>query len=217
MPIYATAIDTGGHHSHAVYEYARKNRARRVYAIRGRPTGEKHIKDGVTQVDIDWRGKRVKKGVRLWYVGTNMAKDLLFGRLQVEEPGRGYVHLAADMSQEWFRQFAAEVRAVRRTAFGSRSVWTPIRKRNEVLDCCVYALWLEAHLELARKTDKWWANFAAKLGVDEPGDDPGPTETPQKTPATAGVSVSKPRTQPATGVRRAAVRTGSSSYLRSRR
>ncbi|MBH0311324.1 phage terminase large subunit family protein [Alcaligenes faecalis] len=217
MPIYATAIDTGGHHSHAVYEYARKNRARRVYAIRGRPTGEKHIKDGVTQVDIDWRGKRVKKGVRLWYVGTNMAKDLLFGRLKVEEPGRGYVHLAADMSEEWFRQFAAEVRAVRRTAFGSRSVWTPIRKRNEVLDCCVYALWLEAHLELARKTDRWWANFAEKLGVDEPGDDPGTTETPQETPATAGVSVSKPRTQPATGVRRAAVRTGSSSYLRSRR
>ncbi|MDH4869145.1 terminase gpA endonuclease subunit, partial [Alcaligenes nematophilus] len=178
---------------------------------------EKHIKDGVTQVDIDWRGKRVKKGVRLWYVGTNMAKDLLFGRLQVEEPGRGYVHLAADMSEEWFRQFAAEVRAVRRTAFGSRSVWTPIRKRNEVLDCCVYALWLEAHLELARKADKWWANFAAKLGVDEPDDESGPTETPQKTPAIAGVSVSKPRTQPATGVRRAAVRTGSSSYLRSRR
>ena len=220
MPIYATAIDTGGHHTHAVYEFARKNVRRRVYAIKGRPTGEKNIKDGVTQVDIDWRGKKRKKGVRLWYVGTNMAKDLLYGRLQVETPGAGYVHLAANMSDEWFRQLSAEVRAIRKTAYGSRSVWTPIRTRNEVLDCSVYALWLEQHLELSRKSDAWWQRLMDKLGIED--DEPIPKEdedsqTNDKTPAKTGVSVSKPRTKPASSVRRPAVRTGSSSYLRSRR
>lgn len=220
MPIYATAIDTGGHHTHAVYEFARKNVRRRVYAIKGRPTGEKNIKDGVTQVDIDWRGKKRKKGVRLWYVGTNMAKDLLYGRLQVETPGAGYVHLAANMSDEWFRQLSAEVRAIRKTAYGSRSVWTPIRTRNEVLDCSVYALWLEQHLELSRKSDAWWQRLMDKLGIED--DEPIPKEdedsqTNDKMPAKTGVSVSKPRTKPASSVRRPAVRTGSSSYLRSRR
>lgn len=58
-----------------------------MYAVRGRPFGEKAIKDGAGQVDIDWRGKRVKKGVILWHVGTNRAKDLLHSRLAIESPG----------------------------------------------------------------------------------------------------------------------------------
>lgn len=221
MPIYATAIDTGGHHAHEVYEFARRHVRRRVYAVKGRPTGEKNIKDGVTQVDIDWRGKKRKKGARLWWVGTNMAKDLLYGRLQVEKLGPGYVHLAANMSDEWFRQLSSEVRAIRKTAYGSRSVWKPIRTRNEVLDCGVYALWLEQHLELSRKSDAWWQRLMDKLGIED--DEPIPNEdedsqTHDKTPAKTGVSVSKPRTKPASSVRRPAVRTGSSSYLqRSRR
>lgn len=87
MSIYASAIDSGGHHSNAVYDFARRNKARRVFAVRGRPFGEKAIKDGAGQVDIDWRGKRLRKGVILWHVGTNLAKDLLHSRLAIESPG----------------------------------------------------------------------------------------------------------------------------------
>lgn len=223
MPIYASAIDTGGHHAHAVYHFARLHKARRVYAVRGRPTGEKAIKDGVTTVDIDWRGKKLRKGVRLWYVGTNMAKDLLYGRLQVETPGRGYVHLAANMPDEWFKQFSAEARAVRRTATGSRSLWVKLRSRNEALDCCVYAIWLEEHLELARKTDSWWQRLADKLGIAEEEPPPSQEEETTTTPAKAGVSTSTPAPAPkkapaqAPAVRRPAVRRVSSSYLRGRR
>lgn len=220
MSIYAAAIDSGGHHTHAVYAFARQHKARRVYAIRGRPTGEKAIKDGVTLVDIDWRGKKAKKGVRLWYVGTNMTKDLLYGRLQVDKQGPGYVHLAANMPDGWFRQFTAEARAIRKTAFGSRSVWMVRsgRNRNEALDCCVYAIWLEEHLELRRKTDAWWQRLADKLGTSIEDDDPDEEETP-KTPADAGVSTSKPAPKKVavSTARRPAVRRVSSSYLRGRR
>lgn len=222
MSVYAMAIDSGGHHSNAVYNFARRRKSRRVYAVRGRPFGEKAIKDGAGHVDIDWRGRKAKKGVILWHVGTNLAKDLLHGRLQVEQPGQGYVHLSHELSDEWFRQFAGEVRANRRTATGTRSLWVPIRKRVEALDCTVYALWLEEHLGLPRKSDAWWEAMAEKLNaVEAEGAPPDPAPTPkqQRTePAEAGSSVSEPRVE-SRKVKRAAPkpRVVHSSYLRSRR
>lgn len=218
MSIYASAIDTGGHHAHAVYAFARQHKSRRVYAVRGRPTGEKSIKDGVTLVDIDWRGKKVKKGVRLWYVGTNMAKDLLYGRLQVESPGHGYVHLASNMSDEWFKQFSSEARATRKTASGSRSIWVKMRSRNEAWDCAVYASWVEEHLELSRKTDAWWAKLADGLGIpDEP--EPQNDTSTTKAPAKAGVSTSISPKQPPRpqAPRRQVIRRVGSMNMRGRR
>lgn len=223
MAIYATGIDSGGHHTGAVYNFARKHKARRVYAVRGRPFGEKSIKDGAGHVDIDWRGKKVKKGVILWHVGTNLAKDLLHSRLQIEQPGHGYVHLSHDLTDEWFRQFSGEVRATRRTATGSRSVWVAIRKRVEALDCAVYALWVEEHLGLRRKAQAWWDALAQKLNAgeadDAPPPDPAPVETQQRNePAKAGSPVSEPKTAPRKVARAAPKpRVVSSSYLRSRR
>lgn len=222
IAIYATAIDSGGHHTGAVYNFARKHKARRVYAVRGRPFGEKAIKDGAGHVDIDWRGKKVKKGVILWHVGTNLAKDLLHSRLQIEQPGPGYVHLSHELTDEWFRQFSGEVRATRRTASGSRSLWAAIRKRVEALDCTVYALWVEEHLGLRRKAQAWWDALAEKLNAHEPDDAPPPDPAPprktqQKEPAKAGSSNSGQPAQPRQPARRPAPRVVSSSYLRSRR
>lgn len=223
MPIYATAIDSGGHHTGAVYNFARRHKAKRVYAVRGRPFGEKAIKDGAGQVDIDWRGKKVKKGVILWHVGTNLAKDLLHSRLQIAQPGPGYIHLSQDLSDEWFRQLSGEVRATRRTASGHRSIWVAIRKRVEALDCAVYALWVEEHLGLARKAHAWWDALAQKLNASDLDDEP--REPPEKStkdvqhePAKAGSVASEAvpgRPRPATtpGRRRATT----SSYLRGRR
>lgn len=223
VAVYAMAIDSGGHHSNAVYNFARRRKARRVYAVRGRPYGEKAIKDGAGHVDIDWRGRKVKKGVILWHVGTNLTKDLLHGRLQVEQPGPGYVHLSHELSDEWFRQFSGEVRAHRRTAMGSRSLWVPTRKRVEALDCAVYALWLEEHLGLPRKSAGWWDTLAEKLNAvdtDEVPPDPAPSrEKLPAEPASAGSSVSdQPKSEPRKAVRAAPrPRVVRSTYLRSRR
>lgn len=163
MQIHATAIDSGGHNTQAVYDFARRHGVRRVFAIKGRSGAEKHIKDGAGPVDIDWRGRKRKRGVILWHIGTNHAKDLFHSRLQITKPGPGYVHLSKELSDEWFRQLAGEVRATRTTATGSQSRWAPIRKRVEALDCTVYAVWLETHLELRRKTARWWDELEARV------------------------------------------------------
>lgn len=190
LRISGAAIDSGGHHTQAVYEFARRNAHRGVYAVRGRPTGEKHIKDGATQVDIDWRGRRRKRGVLLWHVGTNHAKDLLHSRLQVTKPGPGYVHLSHELPDEWFRQIAGEVRATRRGAQGTQSRWTPIRKRVEALDCAQYAVWLEHHLELGRKSASWWDDLEEQVQ---------PVNGDLFAPALAGVAADAPAAAVQTG------------------
>lgn len=154
--IYASAIDSGGHHAGAVYEFARKHHHRRVFAIKGRSGTERHIKEGATQVDIDWRGRRRKRGVLLWHVGTNLAKDLFHGRLAIEKPGPGYIHFSHELGIEFFRQIAGEVRATRNTARGYHAKWVPIRKRVEALDNTTYCIWLEHALDLGRKSSAWW-------------------------------------------------------------
>lgn len=219
MSIYGTAIDSGGHHSNAVYEFSRRNKARRVYAVRGRPTGEKNIKDGAGQVDIDWRGKRAKKGVILWHVGTNLAKDLIYGRLQVPNPGPGFVNLSHELSDEWFRQFSGEVRATRRTASGSQSRWTATRKRVEALDCAVYTVWLESHLELARKKEPWWDALEERVTMDLPTEVPADGKAAPKTETKAKQDTppaDAPATTSPTPAARPARRVATSTYLRRR-
>lgn len=155
--IYATAIDSGGHSANAVYAFAHKHKARRVHAVKGSSGAERSIENGNTKVGFNWMGKREKNGPILWHVGTHLAKDRLASRLEVSRPGPGYVHLARDNSDEWFRQLAAEDRVTARTAYGTRYRWVPNRKRNEVIDMTAYAIWLEERLDIwSPRKRTWW-------------------------------------------------------------
>lgn len=204
LKIYATAIDTAGHHTHAVYNFVAEHAAQKVFGVKGRSGREKHIKDGVTKVDIDWRGRVRKRGAILWQVGTNLAKDLIYGRLQIARPGPGYIHFSKEASDEFFKQMAGEIRAERVTASGTESRWTAIRKRVEAWDCTVYAVWLETHLELAKKTERFWDQleeqiqpamadlFAQPLTIAETQLAESPADRAANPPAPAG----KPQPQP---------------------
>lgn len=163
LRIAATAIDTGGHYTHAVYDFCHRHARRQVFGVKGRNGREKHIKDGVQKVDIDWRGRIKKRGALLWHVGTNLAKDLLYSRMQITRHGPGYMHFSTHLPDEYFKQMAGEVRAERVGVGGRESRWSPIRKRVEAWDCAVYTVWLEAHLDLARKPAAFWDKLEGKL------------------------------------------------------
>ncbi len=194
LRIHATALDSGGHHADAVYAFAHRLRALKVHAIRGASGRERAIENGNTKVGYRWNGKLERQGPILWHVGTNLAKDRLKSRLDITQPGPGYIHLSDGLSDEWFKQLAGEVRATRRLAHGTESRWTPIRKRNEAIDCAAYAIWLEERLNLwAPSKAKWWQELEAQL--NPPDDlfslaaaDPAPetqaTASPPPPPAT---------------------------------
>ncbi len=155
--IFATAIDSGGHHADAVYAFAHRCRDIKVHAIKGASGRERSIDNGNSKVSFKWNGRIEKWGPTLWMVGTNLAKDRFQSRLDVTAPGPGYVHLSKDLSDEWYKQLAGEVRAVRRMQGGTETRWTAVRTRIEVRDCLTYAIWLEERLDLwqPRRAQFW--------------------------------------------------------------
>jgi phage terminase large subunit GpA-like protein len=121
LRIEAAAVDTMGHFTHQAYNFCRTRERRRVFAVRGDPQPSKMVKGKATIQDVNWQGKVLKRGVRLWYVGTDTAKDLIYGRLLVTQPGPGYVHFSRDLPPQFYEQLTAEARMPTRTRAASSS------------------------------------------------------------------------------------------------
>jgi phage terminase large subunit GpA-like protein len=168
MGIEAAAIDTGGHFTHQVYNFARLREARRIVAVRGSRSYGGPIKGKGSRQDVNWRGTVIKRGVKLWDVGTDTAKDLIHGRLRITESGPGRVHFSRDLPLEFYEQLTAEIRVRQRTATGEQYRWVKRRARNEVLDCTVYALFAAQLLDLHRYTDAMWDRL--QLAVEPAAD-----------------------------------------------
>jgi len=164
MRIEATAVDTGGHFTHQAYNFCRLRERRRVFAVRGDPQPSKMVKGKATIQDVNWRGKVLKRGVRLWYVGTDTAKDLFYGRLMVTQPGPGYVHFSRELPASFYPGLTAESRVPVRTARGIDYRWVNTkRSRNEPLDCTVYAIFCTHVLGLHTRTQREWDRVEAAV------------------------------------------------------
>lgn len=176
LRIHASAVDTGGHYTHQAYAFVRRNPRLRVHAVKGDSAEGKPVKGRSSLQDINYRGQVVKRGVRLWLVGTDTAKDLLHGRLQVEQPGPGYVHFSQDLEDEFYAQLTAEHRVAVKTSRGTSYRWVKRRSRNEALDTSVYAIFAAHAADLHRYTDRHWEQLEQMLQptlFDMPAGEPG--------------------------------------------
>lgn len=163
LGIEAVGLDTGGHFTHQAYNFCRLRSARRITAVKGETREGQPVKGRAAMQDVNWRGAILKRGVKLWHVGTDTAKDLLLGRLSVATPGPGYVHFSKELPAEFFHQLTAEQRVKVKTGQGERFRWVKVRTRNEVLDCTVYAIFASHLLDLNRYTDKQWEKLEAAV------------------------------------------------------
>jgi phage terminase large subunit GpA-like protein len=163
LAIEATAIDTGGHFTHQAYNFCRLRARRRIYAVKGDSRQGQQVKGRSSLQDVNFKGSILKRGVRLWMVGTDTAKDLIYGRLQVTLPGPGYIHFSNGLSTEFYEQLTAEVRVLQKTASGEQYRWVKRQQRNEVLDCSVYALFAAHTLDLHRYTDRMWSKLESAV------------------------------------------------------
>ena len=146
LNIKVACIDSGGHHTQQVYQYC-KLRPRWAIAIKGIAGFGRPIISSPSQK----RTGAERRPVPLYAVGVDTAKEVLYSRLQKAAPGPGYCHFPNNeppYSQQYFDQLCAE-KLVRRTFLGiPKPVWElPSGRRNEALDCRVYAM---AALELLR-------------------------------------------------------------------
>jgi phage terminase large subunit GpA-like protein len=165
LAIDVTAIDTQGHHTHQVYQYCMAREGRRVHAIQGSSTLGKPIVAGQPRPqDVNADGKIVRNGVKLWSVGTDTAKDLLFNRLRLNVPGPGYIHLSHELPAEFFDELVAEERVEQRNARGVVHRWVkPNGKRNERGDIAVYNIFAAYRLKLHQYTDAEWRRLEQAL------------------------------------------------------
>jgi phage terminase large subunit GpA-like protein len=206
LPIEATAIDTGGHFTHQVYNFCRTRGRRRIFAVHGSSKQGQPIKGRSSLQDVNFRGKVIKAGVRLWAVGTDTAKDLLFGRLQIADSGPGRVHFSKELPASWFQQLTAEARVLVRTSAGEVWRWVARQARVESLDCTVYAVFAAHMLDLPRYTDAMWARLeervnpmqgdllrsapvhtsASEEAPAQPKEAPAPPPTPARRPRLGG-------------------------------
>ena len=100
------------------------------------------------------RSRPFKRGVKLWPIGTDTAKSEIYGRLRLEQPGPGFVHLSSNLPGEVFEQITAERLVTRYVKGRPKLEWLkPAGRRNEALDCAVYALACVYYLQM----DRWRA------------------------------------------------------------
>lgn len=133
MRIASVCVDSGGHHTGDVYAYCKKRQLRRVFAIKGSSIPAKPI------VSKPTTSNRMK--VKLFSVGTDTAKEMIYSRLKITEPGVGYCHFPSDRDEQYFKQLTAEKIVTRyHKGFPVRRFEKPEGRRNEALDCRVYAL-----------------------------------------------------------------------------
>lgn len=135
FPIGATCIDSGGHHTQIVYDFAKKHAGRRVFAIKG--VGGPGIP--VVSSPKARRSGRERRPVALFSVGVDQVKAMMLTRLNQTLPGPGTYHFPLHYDEEYFLQLTSE-RAVRKFRAGMAYIeWQKTRPRNEALDCNVYA------------------------------------------------------------------------------
>ena len=140
LPIRCTCIDSGGHHTSQVYNFVRPREGRRIFAIKG-VGGEGRALIGRPQ-------KNNIGKIKLFSVGVDTAKELIYSRLQIKNPGAGYCHFPMRYDDEYFKQLTAEQIVTRFSKGFKKREWKKIRPRNEALDCRVYALSAFALLNL---------------------------------------------------------------------
>ena len=140
MKPMVVAIDSGGHHTAEVYQYARERQNLGVIAIKGMAQKNKPPIGKASKVDLNAQGKTLKRGAQVFPVGSDTVKSLLFGRLKHNDPGPGYLHFYPTVESDYFEELTAEKQIMRfRNGFPER-VWTKKSSaRNEALDELVYA------------------------------------------------------------------------------
>lgn len=164
VPLLAVFVDSGGHHTQQVYVYARAHQHSHVQSIKGASIANKAILGKPSDQDVDWRGQRIKRGVKLWPIGTDTAKAVIYGRLRITEPGPGYVLFSKHLSHEVFEGITAERLVTRYVKGHAKLGWVkPAGRRNEPLDGAVYALGAAHYRGIDRWKEGEWAKWEGRV------------------------------------------------------
>ncbi len=165
VPMSGVTIDASdGQTNDAVYHWVREMKKKypgvKVLAGKGASSRVEREIFSLPRSSIDHKSttKAAKYGLRVYIIGTHKAKDLFTARLQLDGAGPGRVHFYSDVRSDYYDQITSEVKAPSRKYRGKKAWQVKSGRRNEGLDCEVYALHaaraLKVHLNTPEKWDK---------------------------------------------------------------
>ncbi len=172
--VSAISIDcSDGGTSDAVYEWVRTRNRKHprmlIMAVKGSSAQQDpEIFTHPRQKSVDHRRpdkqtKADRRGVRVFLVGTNKAKDWLASHMKLGGTGPGRWHFYQGVRTDYFEQITAEVKAPHRS-IRNRKIWQ-LRsgRRNEGTDCEVYALHAARGVRVHLKKPAEWDALAAQI------------------------------------------------------
>lgn len=185
LGLSATSIDSSDQ-TQAVYNWVAKAQyvLQGLRAIKGDGNEAINILGPSSLQEVNWRGRKVARGIKLWRVGVDAAKDLLLGQLSIANPGPGYVHFSDELPREFYEQLTAEQRVLAKVNGRDAYRWIKRRPRNEQLDNRNYALHAAYGMGLHKYTDAQWERLQ---GAVQPPQDlfAQPISTQEKTTSIA--------------------------------
>jgi len=174
LNVSALSIDTSdGTTSDMVYDWVRrmKRKYARIKTIPVKGSSDQADKEifSTPRISVDHRTptKASRYGLRIFMVGTNKAKDLFTGRLQLTGAGPGRVHFYKSVRADYYAQITSEVKAPSRRLRG-RMVWQKKSGvRNEAFDCENYTLHAARHERVHLMTPAQWDDLEHRLKQED--------------------------------------------------
>lgn len=157
MVIAGAFIDSGGTATQEVYNFTGPRQKRNVYAIKGASRPHRPIVSSKpTLVGVNNRGQIEKHGAKMWFIGTDTAKDYLAARWK-KTSGPGAVHFSKELTEDYYKQLTAEYRTTVYKRGRPVSVWEKKQAdRNEAGDLMVYNLACAQFLGLHKRNEHQW-------------------------------------------------------------
>ncbi len=168
MPLKLMAIDSG-YHTQIVYSWVKQFSPTKVIAIKGFENQNTAVAQP-RAVEVTMRGKKLKRGLKLFPVGVNIIKAQIYGWLKQSAPDEGqpephgYCHFPM-YAEEYFKQLTAEELVVKIVKGYKKYEWVNTYGRNEGLDCRVYAMAAAIFCGVDRYRAQHWDKLEAEFQV----------------------------------------------------
>jgi phage terminase large subunit GpA-like protein len=159
LPLLMSCIDTG-YNTHKVYEFCQRFDQTRLIPIKGQDNQKTYLASPKA-VNVNSKGKKVGS-VKLWNVGVSLIKSEIYSMLKLNpyenEEGiiaypPGYCHFP-QYSEDHFKRLTNEKLKFKMVNGLRKSYWDAENKRNEQLDCRVYARAAASYLQIDRMTEE---------------------------------------------------------------
>ena len=136
IAVKLACVDTG-YHTQDVYRQVRQRK--NWFAIKGK-SGDRPIVSRPSWQEVNTAGVVLKRGIRLYTIGVDTAKEMLYGRMRILA-GDKAINLPRDLDQSWAVGFCSEVLVTKVVAGQFQRRWEKLPGvANEPLDTSIYAL-----------------------------------------------------------------------------